>query len=135
MLAMEYPSLAYQSCVSPLLVIEASRADNSSFASRGFHPKSSPRGDTSGNAVLVIVFLSREITSTSIPSASPAVGDTYSVSATCAAFVIRPTDRGAESRCYIRDPDGYLTEVGQSIGLLHGKFVRQSARKISRANL
>jgi hypothetical protein len=29
-----------------------------------------------------------------------------------------PIDRGAEVRCYMRDPDGYLIEVGQSTGLL-----------------
>ena len=37
-----------------------------------------------------------------------------------AEFVTPPIDRGAEIRCYIRDPDGYLIEVGQSSGLLHG---------------
>ena len=37
-----------------------------------------------------------------------------------AEFVTPPIDRGAEIRCYIRDPDGYLIEVGQSTGLLHG---------------
>lgn len=31
-----------------------------------------------------------------------------------------PIDRGAETRCYMRDPDGYLIEVGQSTGLLQG---------------
>jgi catechol 2,3-dioxygenase-like lactoylglutathione lyase family enzyme len=30
--------------------------------------------------------------------------------------------KGAEIRCYMRDPDGYLIEVGQSTGLLHGKL-------------
>ncbi|MFD6494424.1 VOC family protein [Streptomyces sp. NPDC059944] len=35
-------------------------------------------------------------------------------------FVTPPIDRGAEIRCYIRDPDGYLIEVGQSTGLLTG---------------
>ena len=25
-------------------------------------------------------------------------------------------------RCYLRDPDGYLIEVGQSTGLLHGEL-------------
>ena len=39
-----------------------------------------------------------------------------------AEFVTPPIDRGAEIRCYIRDPDGYLIEVGQSTGLLHGKL-------------
>jgi catechol 2,3-dioxygenase-like lactoylglutathione lyase family enzyme len=37
-----------------------------------------------------------------------------------AEFVTPPIDRGAEIRCYIRDPDGYLIEVGQFTGLLHG---------------
>jgi catechol 2,3-dioxygenase-like lactoylglutathione lyase family enzyme len=37
-----------------------------------------------------------------------------------AEFVTPPTDRQAEIRCYMRDPDGYLIEVGQSTGLLHG---------------
>ena len=30
------------------------------------------------------------------------------------------SDRGAEIRCYMRDPDGYLIEVGQSTGILAG---------------
>src|SRR5882672_11283605 len=30
--------------------------------------------------------------------------------------------KGAEIRCYLRDPDGYLIEVGQSTGLLHGEL-------------
>lgn len=30
-----------------------------------------------------------------------------------AEFVTPPIDRGAEVRCYMRDPDGYLIEVGQ----------------------
>ena len=38
-----------------------------------------------------------------------------------AEFVTPPIDRGAELRCYLRDPDGYLIEVGQSTGLLHGQ--------------
>ena len=33
-----------------------------------------------------------------------------------------PIDRGAEIRCYMRDPDGYLIEVGQPTGLLHGEL-------------
>jgi catechol 2,3-dioxygenase-like lactoylglutathione lyase family enzyme len=37
-----------------------------------------------------------------------------------AEFVTPPIDREAEIRCYMRDPDGYLIEVGQSTGLLHG---------------
>jgi len=37
-----------------------------------------------------------------------------------AQFVTPPIDRGAEIRCYMRDPDGYLIEVGQATGLLAG---------------
>ena len=39
-----------------------------------------------------------------------------------AQFVTPPIDRDAEIRCYLRDPDGYLIEVGQATGLLHGKL-------------
>ena len=35
-------------------------------------------------------------------------------SARGAQFLTPPTDRGPEIRCYIRDPDGYLIEVGQT---------------------
>jgi catechol 2,3-dioxygenase-like lactoylglutathione lyase family enzyme len=42
-----------------------------------------------------------------------------------AEFVTPPIDRGAEIRCYLRDPDGYLIEVGQSTGMLHGKFAQK----------
>jgi catechol 2,3-dioxygenase-like lactoylglutathione lyase family enzyme len=31
-----------------------------------------------------------------------------------AEFLTPPQDRGAEIRCYIRDPDGHLIEVGQT---------------------
>jgi catechol 2,3-dioxygenase-like lactoylglutathione lyase family enzyme len=37
-----------------------------------------------------------------------------------ATFLTPPIDRGAEIRCYMRDPDGYLIEVGQATGLLSG---------------
>ncbi|OLE36747.1 MAG: glyoxalase [Actinobacteria bacterium 13_1_20CM_3_68_9] len=33
-----------------------------------------------------------------------------------AEFLTPPQDRGAEIRCYIRDPDGHLIEVGQATG-------------------
>jgi catechol 2,3-dioxygenase-like lactoylglutathione lyase family enzyme len=39
-----------------------------------------------------------------------------------AQFLTEPLDRKAELRCYIRDPDGYLIEVGQATGLLEGIF-------------
>jgi catechol 2,3-dioxygenase-like lactoylglutathione lyase family enzyme len=35
-----------------------------------------------------------------------------------AGFLTPPTDRGAELRCYMRDPDGHLIEVGQATGIL-----------------
>src|SRR5689334_14135051 len=35
-----------------------------------------------------------------------------------AEFLTPPQDRGAELRCYMRDPDGHLIEVGQSTGIL-----------------
>jgi catechol 2,3-dioxygenase-like lactoylglutathione lyase family enzyme len=37
-------------------------------------------------------------------------------SARGAEFLTRPQDRGAEIRCYLRDPDGHLIEVGQATG-------------------
>lgn len=37
-----------------------------------------------------------------------------------AEFLTPPIDRKAEVRCYLRDPDGYLIEVGQATGLLEG---------------
>ena len=42
-----------------------------------------------------------------------------------AEFLTPPIDRGAEIRCYMRDPDGYLIEVGQSTGLLEGKLAKK----------
>jgi catechol 2,3-dioxygenase-like lactoylglutathione lyase family enzyme len=42
-----------------------------------------------------------------------------------AEFVTPPIDRGAEIRCYMRDPDGYLIEVGQSTGLLQGRLAEK----------
>jgi catechol 2,3-dioxygenase-like lactoylglutathione lyase family enzyme len=37
-----------------------------------------------------------------------------------AEFLTPPQDRGAEIRCYMRDPDGHLIEVGQSTRALSG---------------
>ena len=37
-------------------------------------------------------------------------------------FLTEPIDRKAEIRCYMRDPDGYLIEVGQATGLLIGQL-------------
>ncbi len=47
-----------------------------------------------------------------------------------AEFVTPPIDRGAEIRCYMRDPDGYLIEVGQSTGLLHGELATKRAEDL-----
>jgi catechol 2,3-dioxygenase-like lactoylglutathione lyase family enzyme len=41
-----------------------------------------------------------------------------------AEFLTEPIDRGAEIRCYMRDPDGYLIEVGQATGLREGKLAK-----------
>jgi catechol 2,3-dioxygenase-like lactoylglutathione lyase family enzyme len=39
-------------------------------------------------------------------------------SARGATFLTLPIDRGREIRCYMRDPDGHLIEVGQLVGRL-----------------
>ena len=39
-------------------------------------------------------------------------------SAKGATFLTPPIDRGAEIRCYMRDPDDHLIEVGQATGVL-----------------
>ncbi|HZC98732.1 MAG TPA: VOC family protein [Actinomycetes bacterium] len=39
-------------------------------------------------------------------------------SARGAEFLTPPKDHGREIRCYMRDPDGHLIEVGQSTGVL-----------------
>lgn len=46
-------------------------------------------------------------------------------SAKGAEFLTPPIDRRAELRCYVRDPDGYLIEVGQATGILKGIFARK----------
>jgi catechol 2,3-dioxygenase-like lactoylglutathione lyase family enzyme len=38
-------------------------------------------------------------------------------SARGATFLTPPIDRGREIRCYMRDPDGHLIEVGQTTGV------------------
>lgn len=47
-----------------------------------------------------------------------------------AQFVTPPIDRGAEIRCYLRDPDGYLIEIGQSTGLLHGDLAEERSEEL-----
>jgi catechol 2,3-dioxygenase-like lactoylglutathione lyase family enzyme len=39
-------------------------------------------------------------------------------SAKGARFLTPPIHRGAEIRCYMRDPDGHLIEVGEATGVL-----------------
>jgi hypothetical protein len=39
-------------------------------------------------------------------------------SARGADFLTAPVDHGRELRCYLRDPDGHLIEVGQATGIL-----------------
>ncbi|WP_405105670.1 VOC family protein [Micromonospora sp. NBC_01405] len=36
-------------------------------------------------------------------------------------FLTGPKDHGVEIRCYLRDPDGYLIELGQGTGILAEK--------------
>ena len=40
-------------------------------------------------------------------------------------FLTPPLDRRAELRCYLRDPDGYLIEIGEATGMLHGLFAQR----------
>jgi len=42
-----------------------------------------------------------------------------------AEFMTPPIDRGAEIRCYMRDPDGYMIEVGQATGALRGELAKK----------
>lgn len=37
-----------------------------------------------------------------------------------AAFITKPIPKYGEIRCYIRDPDGYIIEIGQSTDLIYG---------------
>jgi catechol 2,3-dioxygenase-like lactoylglutathione lyase family enzyme len=48
-----------------------------------------------------------------------------------AEFLTPPIDRRAELRCYMRDPDGYLIEVGQATGLLTGLLARTGTEETS----
>ncbi|MBV8712221.1 MAG: VOC family protein [Solirubrobacterales bacterium] len=43
-----------------------------------------------------------------------------------AEFLTEPKDHGAEIRCYMKDPDGHLIEVGQATGLVDDAAKRQS---------
>jgi catechol 2,3-dioxygenase-like lactoylglutathione lyase family enzyme len=48
-----------------------------------------------------------------------------------AEFVTPPLDRGPETRCYMRDPDGYMIEVGQATGLLTGQLAKKRPEDLS----
>ena len=37
----------------------------------------------------------------------------------------RRIDRGAEIRCHMRDPNGYMIEVSQATGVLEGKLAKK----------
>jgi catechol 2,3-dioxygenase-like lactoylglutathione lyase family enzyme len=37
-----------------------------------------------------------------------------------AEFITEPIPKYGETRCYIRDPDGYIIEVGQSTEVTYG---------------
>ena len=54
-------------------------------------------------------------------------------SARGARFLTPPIDRRAELRCYMRDPDGHLIEVGQATGMLKGIFASTGADAGARA--
>ena len=45
-----------------------------------------------------------------------------------AEFLTEPLDRKAEIRCYLRDPDSYLIEIGQATGMQKGIFADPPAR-------
>ena len=44
-----------------------------------------------------------------------------------AQFLTEPLDRKAEIRCYLRDPDGYIIEIGQAAGMLRGIYADRPA--------
>jgi catechol 2,3-dioxygenase-like lactoylglutathione lyase family enzyme len=48
-------------------------------------------------------------------------------SARGAEFLTPPEDRGREIRCYLRDPDGHLIEVGQATGILADRTSGETA--------
>jgi hypothetical protein len=48
-------------------------------------------------------------------------------SAKGAEFLTPPIRSGAEIRCYMREPDGYMIEVGQATGLLTGELAKKRA--------
>jgi hypothetical protein len=61
------------------------------------------------------------------PRGSAFYSDAKSKGAQC---LTGPADPMAEIRCYLPDPDGYLIEIGQAIGVLHGASADRSARDV-----
>src|SRR4051794_2779677 len=49
-------------------------------------------------------------------------------SAKGAEFLTPPIDRGAEIRCYMRDPDGYMIEVGSPPGCSKADWPRRGPK-------
>jgi len=45
-----------------------------------------------------------------------------------AQFLTEPLDRKAEIRCYLRDPDRYIIEIGQATGMLHSIYADRPAQ-------
>ena len=48
-----------------------------------------------------------------------------------AQFLTEPLDRKVEIRCYLRDPDGHLIEIGQASGMLRGTTPTSMTRRAS----
>src|ERR1700723_2464729 len=49
-----------------------------------------------------------------------------------AEFITEPKDKYGETLCYIRDPDGYIIEVGQSKpGFIYGETVRHAKTSVA----
>jgi catechol 2,3-dioxygenase-like lactoylglutathione lyase family enzyme len=44
-----------------------------------------------------------------------------------AQFLTEPLDRKTEIRCYLRDPDGYLVEIGQATGMIRDDYADRPA--------
>jgi catechol 2,3-dioxygenase-like lactoylglutathione lyase family enzyme len=45
-----------------------------------------------------------------------------------AQFLTEPLNRKAEIRCYLRDPDGNLIEIGQATGMVRGVYADRPAQ-------
>jgi len=52
-----------------------------------------------------------------------------------AEFLTEPIAKYGEIRCYIRDPDGYIIEVGQSTSLKYGQRLERIGRRLCASSL